>query len=406
MSSRASAPTCSGACSPCTSTRCSPPEPGRSSPHRILWTFAFCLLLLMIRRDWSWIRPLLRRPLLLGGIAVAAVLIAVNWVLYVAAVVSGNVSEAALGYFLNPIVTVALGVVVLRERLRPLQWVAVAIGLVAALYLSLGAGRVPWIALALAGSLRALRAAEEAARRDAARTARPGRRDDGPHPGRRRAGDLARRHRYPDLHHRRPRAHGAARAVRRRHRGAAAAVRRIGPTGAAGDDRPAPVRHAGACSCCAAWCCSGERMSTQRWVGFGIVWIALVVLTIDSLVGVRQRRLRDAADDGLCEPAPDARQPTASRNGSRSKMMRIQTISTCTATGCWARSTTPRTPSRTPCSPPGAGSVGSGPRRRSGPGSTASRPTPASTTAGRPAVARRPLRCRRRPHHLPTARTL
>ena len=48
----------------------------------------------------------------------------------------------------------------------------------------------------------------------------------------------------------------------------------------------------------------GERMSTQRWVGFGIVWIALVVLTIDSLVGVRQRRLRDAADDGLCEPAP------------------------------------------------------------------------------------------------------
>jgi len=123
--------------------------------HRILWTFAFCLLLLMIRRDWSWIRPLLHRPLLLGGIAVAAVLIAVNWVLYVAAVVSGNVSEAALGYFLNPIVTVALGVVVLRERLRPLQWVAVAIGLVAALYLSLGAGRVPWIALILACSFAA-----------------------------------------------------------------------------------------------------------------------------------------------------------------------------------------------------------------------------------------------------------
>ena len=72
--------------------------------------------------------------------------------LYVAAVVAGNVSEAALGYFLNPIVTVALGVVVLRERLRPLQWVAVAIGLVAALYLSLGAGRVPWIALALAAT--------------------------------------------------------------------------------------------------------------------------------------------------------------------------------------------------------------------------------------------------------------
>ena len=86
-------------------------------------------------RDLGWIRPLLRRPRLLAGTAVAAVLIAVNWVVYVGAVTSGNTSEAALGYFLNPLVTVALGVVVLGERLRVLQWVAVGIGVAAGIYL-------------------------------------------------------------------------------------------------------------------------------------------------------------------------------------------------------------------------------------------------------------------------------
>ena len=271
--------------------------------HRILWTFAFCLLLLMIRRDWSWIRPLLHRPLLLGGIAVAAVLIAVNWVLYVAAVVSGNVSEAALGYFLNPIVTVALGVVVLRERLRPLQWVAVAIGLVAALYLSLGAGRVPWIALALAGSFALY-------------------------------GLLKKR-----LGATLPALHGLAVETTVLTPVAVGLVIWLAVTGTQTFTTEGPVHTAllvlsGVVTAAPLLLFAssarrvplvtigllqfvtpvmqllcgvvllGERMSTQRWVGFGIVWVALLVLTIDSLVGVRQRRLRDAADDGLCEPAP------------------------------------------------------------------------------------------------------
>ncbi|EWT00013.1 permease [Intrasporangium oryzae NRRL B-24470] len=118
--------------------------------NRILWTLLFCLLLLAVRRDVGWVRPLLGRPRLLGGTAVAAVLIAVNWVVYVGAVTAGNTSEAALGYFLNPLVTVALGVIVLRERLRVLQWVAVGIGVVAGVYLAVAGGRVPWIALTLA----------------------------------------------------------------------------------------------------------------------------------------------------------------------------------------------------------------------------------------------------------------
>jgi chloramphenicol-sensitive protein RarD len=127
-----------------------PASAGEIVAHRIFWSFVLCLVVLAIRRELGEIRTLLSRSRLLAGITVAAVLIAVNWGLYVVAVVSGNVTEAALGYFLNPVVTVALGVVVLRERLRLGQWIAVGIGVVAAVYLSFSAGTVPWIALALA----------------------------------------------------------------------------------------------------------------------------------------------------------------------------------------------------------------------------------------------------------------
>lgn len=120
--------------------------------HRILWTLALCALVLLARRDLAWTRALVQRPRLALGIAAAALLIAVNWVVYVAAVLGGRTTEASLGYFLNPLVTVALGVLVLRERLRTLQWAAVAIGAVAGIYLSVAGGSVPWIALTLAFS--------------------------------------------------------------------------------------------------------------------------------------------------------------------------------------------------------------------------------------------------------------
>ncbi len=93
-----------------------------------------------------------RRPRLVAGITLAGLLIAANWTVYVLAVLTGRTYEAALGYFLNPIVTVALGVLVLRERLRVGQWVAVGIGAVAAVYLTVAGGVVPWIPLALAFS--------------------------------------------------------------------------------------------------------------------------------------------------------------------------------------------------------------------------------------------------------------
>ncbi len=120
--------------------------------HRILWTLLFCAAVLAVRREFAWIRSVFGNAQLLGAVTLAGLLIAVNWVIYVAAVVGHHVTEASLGYFLNPIVTVAIGVVVLRERLRSLQWLAVAIGLAAGIYLTIDFGRPPWIALSLAFS--------------------------------------------------------------------------------------------------------------------------------------------------------------------------------------------------------------------------------------------------------------
>lgn len=121
--------------------------------HRIVWTLVFCVGILLARRDLVALLQLLRsRPKLAVGVTVAAYLIAINWTVYVLAVITGRTHEAALGYFLNPIVTVALGVVILGERLRPLQWVALAIGASAGVYLFVVAGTVPWISVALATS--------------------------------------------------------------------------------------------------------------------------------------------------------------------------------------------------------------------------------------------------------------
>ena len=118
--------------------------------HRVLWTLAVCALVLLVRRDLAWIRPFFSSRRLVLGVTVAALLIAVNWLIYVLAVLTGRTYEAALGYFLNPVVTVALGVLVLGERLRPLQRAAVAVGAAASIYLAVAGGVIPWIPLSLA----------------------------------------------------------------------------------------------------------------------------------------------------------------------------------------------------------------------------------------------------------------
>jgi chloramphenicol-sensitive protein RarD len=129
-----------------------PTAPAEIVAWRIVLSLVFCFLLLTITRGWASLRGTMidRRAMLLLGLAGA--LIVVNWLTYVVATLSGHVVEAALGYFLNPIVTVLLGVLVLRERLRPAQWAAIGISAIAALVLAVGYGSVPFVALTLAFS--------------------------------------------------------------------------------------------------------------------------------------------------------------------------------------------------------------------------------------------------------------
>jgi chloramphenicol-sensitive protein RarD len=117
---------------------------------RIVFCFAVIAILLAVRHQLGGIRELDRGTV--GRLSVAGVAIAVNWGIYIWGVNNGHVIETSLGYFINPLVTIGLGVVILNERLRPIQWAAVGLGAIAVTVLSFDYGRPPWIALALACS--------------------------------------------------------------------------------------------------------------------------------------------------------------------------------------------------------------------------------------------------------------
>ena len=119
---------------------------------RVVLSLVFCAALLTVTRGWAALLTIVRdrRTMLIMG--AAGVFILINWLVYVFAALSGHVVEAALGYFTNPMVTVLLGVIVLRERLRPMQWTAIGISALAVLVLAVNYGKFPWIALALAFS--------------------------------------------------------------------------------------------------------------------------------------------------------------------------------------------------------------------------------------------------------------
>lgn len=119
---------------------------------RIFFSLVFCALILTVTRSWGRFIGILRQPRLAFTMALAGVFIYVNWQTYVVATLTGHVIEAALGYFINPIVTILLGVLILRERLRRMQWVALGVSVLAVGVLSAGYGSVPWISLILAFS--------------------------------------------------------------------------------------------------------------------------------------------------------------------------------------------------------------------------------------------------------------
>lgn len=129
-----------------------PTGPWEIVAWRIVLAFVFCLVLLTVLRMWGPFVAILRQPRLLGLTALAGVLIYVNWQTYLIGTLTGHVIETSLGYFINPIVTVLLGVIVLRERLRVLPWIAIGIAVLAVAVIVVGYGTFPWIALTLAAS--------------------------------------------------------------------------------------------------------------------------------------------------------------------------------------------------------------------------------------------------------------
>ena len=262
--------------------------------HRILWTVLFCGVVLAIRRDFGWLRSVFGNLRMLGAVTLAGMLLAVNWTIYVAAVVAHHVTEASLGYFLNPIVTVAIGVVVLHEKLRPLQWMAVAIGLAAGIYLTIDFGRPPWIAVGLAFSFAlyglmkkrlgtSLSALESLTSETAVlvpvaiavllwagvRGQSTFTVDSPSHPLL-----LA--------------SAGLVTAVPLLLFGAAARRVPLVTIGLLQFVTPVLQLLCGVLLL-------GETMQTSRWIGFGIVWIALLVLAFDSIQSVRTRRRLAAA---------------------------------------------------------------------------------------------------------------
>jgi chloramphenicol-sensitive protein RarD len=120
--------------------------------HRIVWSALSIAVLITVIRRWGSIRDLVRRPRTVAGIALAAVLIAINWGTYIYGVNSGHIIETSLGYFVTPLLSVLFGVLVFRERLTYAQWIALAFGTAAVAVITIDYGKPPWIALILAAS--------------------------------------------------------------------------------------------------------------------------------------------------------------------------------------------------------------------------------------------------------------
>ncbi len=117
--------------------------------HRIIWSCVILIVVILALRQWNAFRQAALQPRILRIYAVAAILLSINWLVYVWAVNAGFIIESSLGYYINPLISVLLGVVFLRERLRPWQWFPLGLATAGVLYLTLAYGSLPWIALAL-----------------------------------------------------------------------------------------------------------------------------------------------------------------------------------------------------------------------------------------------------------------
>ena len=117
--------------------------------NRMVWSLLFLVIVLAVRRQWAWLN-LVRRPRVFGSFVASALLLSINWLIYIWAVNNGHVIEASLGYFINPLVNIMFGSMLLKERLRRAQWMAIGVAALGVAWLTWQAGTVPWVALALA----------------------------------------------------------------------------------------------------------------------------------------------------------------------------------------------------------------------------------------------------------------
>jgi len=120
--------------------------------HRMVWSLVFLGAILLWRRHFGWLREVAANPRLVLNFGASAALLCCNWFLYIWAVSADRVVDASLGYFINPLFSVLLGVLLLHERLRPGQWLSIAIAAAGVLWLTVTAGQLPWIALGLAAT--------------------------------------------------------------------------------------------------------------------------------------------------------------------------------------------------------------------------------------------------------------
>lgn len=265
--------------------------------NRFIWSLVFLAVLLTVTRRWRTLRPVLasRRRMVL--LALAAVLVSINWGTYIWAVNADHVVETSLGYFINPLVSVLLGVAVLRERLRSLQWVAFGIASVAVAVLTVSYGRLPWIALVLAFSFGTYGLVKKLAGVDAVPSLTVETAYAFPVAvgflvwlevnGRASFGHVSPGHTLLMV------GAGLVTALPLLAFGAAAIRIPLSTLGLLQYLAPVLQFLLGITL-------FGEAMPASRWVGFVIVWIALTVFSVDAVRNSRRQRARDALE--VAEP--------------------------------------------------------------------------------------------------------
>jgi chloramphenicol-sensitive protein RarD len=127
-----------------------PANPLEIVSHRAVWTLIFCVIVLAITHALKSTLATFRRPKVAAKLFLASVLISINWLIYIWATNNDHVVEASLGYYINPLIIIAFGVILLKEKMRKMQWIAVSIATVGVIVLTIDYGRLPWIALGLA----------------------------------------------------------------------------------------------------------------------------------------------------------------------------------------------------------------------------------------------------------------